>query len=75
MAVIPIRGVASFGVEYYGDLGGVLDLAPAREQLHYLYEVANLLCVKNFELNVGVGEGLTPASNAVVAKIIVGRAF
>jgi len=66
MAVLAIRRVASFGLEYYGDL---------RERQHYLYEVANLLAVQGFELNVGVGEGLTPASNAVVVKAIVGRSF
>jgi hypothetical protein len=73
--VVRVRDVASFGLEYYGDLGPILDPLPLREQQHYLYEVANLLAVRNFELNLGVGEGLTAASNAVVAKAIVGVAF
>jgi hypothetical protein len=66
MAVVPIRSVASFGLEYYGDL-------TARQQ--YLYQVANLIAFRSFELNAGVGEGLTAASNAVVVKVIVGHAF
>lgn len=66
MAVVPIRGVASFGLEYYGDV---------RDQQHYLFEVANLLAVDGFELNAGVGEGLTSASNALTLKVILGRAL
>jgi hypothetical protein len=66
LAVLAIRRVASFGLEYYGDLS---------ERQHYLYEVANLLAIQGLELNVGVGEGLTRASNAVVAKVILGRTF
>jgi hypothetical protein len=73
--VVPVRGVASFGLEYYGDLGPIRAPAPSREQQHYLYEVANLLAVHGLELNVGVGQGLTAASNAVVAKMILGLAF
>jgi hypothetical protein len=75
LAVVPVRGVASFGLEYYGDLGGVTDPAPVRQQQHYLYEVANLIYFKSFELNAGVGEGLTAASNAVVVKVILGHVF
>jgi hypothetical protein len=63
------------GLEYYGDLGGLFDPAPLRAQQHYVYEVANLLAVRGLELNAGVGEGLTAASNALTVKIILGRAF
>jgi hypothetical protein len=32
----------------------------------------NLLAIDRFEWNLGIGEGLTPSSQAVVAKTIVG---
>ena len=31
--------------------------------------------MRNFELNFGVGEGLTPGSNGFVVKMILGYAF
>jgi hypothetical protein len=62
----------SFGLEYYGNLGPLAGLLPWREEEHYLYEVVNLLSVPGLELNAGVGEGLTAASNAFVVKAIVG---
>jgi len=65
-------GLMSVGVEYYADLGPIGDWSPAREQQHYLYEVINVLRWKRVELNIGVGEGLTDASNPFVAKMIVG---
>ena len=71
-ALYEVPGVVSVGLEYYAGLGGLVHLHALREQAHYLYEVANLLRVRSFELNVGVGEGLTAASNAFVAKLILG---
>jgi hypothetical protein len=68
-------GAASFGLESYAGLGPLPGLSPARDQQHYLYEVANLLAVRGLELNVGVGQGLTSASNALVFKMIVGYTF
>jgi hypothetical protein len=41
-------------------------------QQHYLFEVLNLLRWPRIELNVGVGEGLTAASNPFVVKMILG---
>jgi hypothetical protein len=65
-------GLASFGLEYYADLGPIGSSTPAGAQEHYLYEVFNLLKWKRLELNAGVGEGLTEGSNRFVAKAIVG---
>ncbi len=76
MAVYKLRGAVSLGFEYYANLGpfGGGFLTP-REEEHYLFEVFNLLSVKNFELNAGVGEGLTAASNGLAFKVIVGYAW
>jgi hypothetical protein len=67
--------LASVGLEYYADLGDVTGFSRPRDQKHYLFEVANLLRVRRFELNVGVGEGLTATSNPFVAKLILGYQF
>jgi hypothetical protein len=75
MAVRKIANVVSVGVEYYADFGPIADPEPLRSQAHYLYEVVNLLAVPDLELNVGLGEGLTPASNGFVIKTIVGYSF
>jgi len=73
MAVTKIHHEAvSVGVEYYANLGPFSGLLPWREQEQYVYEVFNLLAVKHFELNVGVGEGLTDGSNRLVLKTILG---
>ncbi len=72
MALYKFGERVSIGFEYYGDIGPIADPLPIAKQQHYLYEVTNVLAVKSFELNIGFGEGLTSASNAFVAKVIVG---
>ena len=72
MAKVKIAETVAVGLEYYADLGPIAGILPLSQEEHYLFEAANLLSVKNFELNVGLGEGLTPASNAFVGKMILG---
>lgn len=62
----------SVGVEYYSNLGPFSGFLPLDQQEHYLFEVFNLLSIPHFELNAGVGEGLTDGSNRLVFKAIVG---
>jgi hypothetical protein len=75
MLLFVIPGVASLGLEHYADFGSFGGFASANQQVHYLFEVVNLLAVPGFELNAGVGEGLTSASNALVVKAILGYTF
>ncbi len=75
MAVYKIHGVVSLGLEYYANLGPFSKLLPWRRQEQYVYEVVNLLSVPRLELNAGIGEGLTEASNDVVVKVIIGYAW
>jgi len=65
-------GLLSIGVEYYSNFGPIGSWLPANEQEQYLYEVINVLRWNRVELNAGVGEGFTDASNGLVAKMIVG---
>jgi hypothetical protein len=74
-AVLKLAGRVGLGVEYYGDLGPIAAPDRLADEQHYLFEVLNLLGVRDFELNVGVGEGLTAASNAFVVKMILGRTW
>lgn len=63
----------SVGLEYYGNLGAFsAGFLPVQKQEHYLYDVVNLHTIRRFELNLGFGHGLTEASNAFLAKLIVG---
>jgi hypothetical protein len=64
-AVYKLRPELSLGFEYYGDTTG---------GLHYLFEVANY-DTQHIEVNIGVGEGLTAASNGLVTKMILGYRF
>jgi hypothetical protein len=75
MALRKIAGKVSVGIEYYANLGPFSGFVPWRKEEQYVYEVVNLLSVKRLELNVGVGEGLSAASNDLVFKTIVGFAF
>ncbi len=72
MAKVKLADTVAVGLEYYANLGPFAGFLPIREEEHYLFEAADLLSVKSFELNVGVGEGLTSASNAFVGKVILG---
>ena len=73
--MLKIQEQLGVGFEYYADFGPIASPAAWKEQQHYLYEVVDLLAIESFELNAGIGEGLTPASNGVVIKLIVGYAF
>jgi hypothetical protein len=75
MAKVKIADAIAVGVEYYASFGPVAEPAKWDAELHYVYEAVDLLAIPHFELNVGVGEGLTPASNSFVAKLIVGYAW
>jgi hypothetical protein len=70
-----VMHVVALGFEYYGNIGPIASPAALRDQEHYLYEVVDVVAFRGWELNIGLGEGLTPASEGVVAKIIVGYTF
>jgi len=72
MAKLKIQPSVALGLEYYGSIGPLAEPARLEEQRHYLFEVFDLLGVEHFELNAGVGEGLTSGSNAFVIKAITG---
>jgi hypothetical protein len=61
------------GFEYYAGLGPVNGFSPAQRQEQYLYAAFDLLGSQ--ELNIGVGRGLSDASNDWTLKMITGFSF
>jgi hypothetical protein len=66
-----ISETLSVGVEYYTDLGPLQNFLPFDEQQHNIYAVVDFK-VGRFDVNAGVGYGLTPGSDRLMAKVIIG---
>jgi hypothetical protein len=69
-----VGGDIMLGVEYYTDLGPLGNIPPSNNQQHTLFGVIDFSAF-GFDVNFGVGFGLTDSSSAVVTKLIIGRAF
>jgi hypothetical protein len=62
------------GLEYYADFGKIGDFPRLAEQQHSLFAVTDFK-FGAFDVDLGVGYGLTPTSDRWVAKMIIGYAF
>jgi len=62
-------------VEYYGDMGPISALPGVQHQQHFVVPALNFDFLPALELNLGVGIGLTRASNGTFVKTIVGYTF
>jgi len=62
-------------LEYYGDIGAIAYLPGVQQQQHFLVPAINLDLDPRLEINLGVGFGLTRASNGVFIKSIFGWTF
>jgi len=62
------------GLEYYADFGEIGNFSKLADQQHTLFAVTDFK-LGVFDVNFGVGYGLTPASDRFVVKTIVGYAF
>ncbi|MBI3658727.1 MAG: hypothetical protein HY232_20220 [Acidobacteria bacterium] len=63
------------GLEYYSALGLITRMDPLRRQGHILMPAVDLFFHKRLEINLGIGFGLTSASERVILKSIVGVTF
>ncbi|MBI3637388.1 MAG: hypothetical protein HY216_14440 [Candidatus Rokubacteria bacterium] len=63
------------GLEYYGALGPVRGFDPPRQQEHLLFAVVDLDLGPRWEFNAGIGAGLTPATDGLIFKMILGYRF
>ncbi len=68
-------GPIALGFEYYATVGALTAPLPLREESHYLFEVLDVVSLPRVELSAGVGEGLTPASEGLVIKVVLGYSF
>ena len=62
------------GFEYYADFGQIGSFGKFADQQHTLFAVTDFK-LGVFDVNFGVGYGLTPASDRWVVKTIIGYAF
>lgn len=63
------------GVESYGGVGPVSAFDPLRRQQHLVLAVVDLDLGSKWEFNAGVGFGLTPATDGLTFKMILGYRF
>jgi hypothetical protein len=61
----------SIGLEYYTDLGPIGHLLPLGQQQHNIYGVVDFK-VGQFDVNFGIGYGLTGSSDRLMTKLIIG---
>jgi hypothetical protein len=65
----------SAGFEYYAETGPVKHFDPWSQQHHILFPAVDLNVSPDWELNFGVGRGLTDSSEHWILKAIVGYRF
>lgn len=70
-----IQNKWGIGFEYYSALGGSNGFLPGSMQEHLVGPMIDYLANPDWELNTGFLFGLTPNSNQVVFKVLVGRRF
>jgi hypothetical protein len=65
----------ALGLEYYGAAGPVGGLDSVSQQQHQLFPVLDLDLGPRWEFNFGVGAGLTPSTDRLIVKLILGYRF
>jgi hypothetical protein len=66
---------AAIGLEYYGALGPVTHFDRTHDQQHQLFPVIDLDLGPKWEFNAGIGFGLTPSTDRLIFKMILGYRF
>ncbi|HEX4600703.1 MAG TPA: hypothetical protein VH116_04860 [Gemmatimonadales bacterium] len=70
-----VTPAVTLGVEYYASLGPVTGFDRLNAQQHQLFPALDLNLSPSFEFNLGVGLGLTPATDRLIIKMITGYRF
>jgi len=65
----------SGGFEYYGSLGPVTGFDPVAQQEHQIFPTIDLNVSPKWEINFGVGVGVTRSTDHLIAKMILGYRF
>jgi hypothetical protein len=67
--------VIAGGLEYYGALGPIGNFDPIGEQQQQIFPSVDLNVSPDWEINFGVGWGLTGSTDHLIIKGIIGRRF
>ena len=67
--------VITGGLEYYGSLGPVGSFDPLAEQQQQFFPSVDLNVSPEWEINFGVGWGVTRSTDHLIIKTIIGRRF
>jgi hypothetical protein len=62
-------------IEYYGALGQITGFDPLHEQQQQIFPAINLNLSPKWEINFGVGVGMTAGTDHLIAKTIIGYRF
>jgi hypothetical protein len=63
------------GVEYYGSVGPATEFSPIGQQQHQIFPAIDLSLSPNWEVNFGLGVGVTHSTDHLIAKMILGYRF
>ena len=63
------------GLEYYGSTGPITGFLPISQQQHQIFPAIDLNVSPKWEINFGLGVGLTAATDHLIAKMILGYRF
>jgi hypothetical protein len=63
------------GLEYYGSVGPVTGFDAVAQQQHQIFPSIDLNIAPQWEINFGLGVGLTGATDHLIAKMILGYRF
>jgi hypothetical protein len=67
--------VVNAGFEYYGSVGPITGFDPVRQEQQQLFAATDLNLSEKWELNFGVGVGMTAGTDHLIVKMILGRRF
>lgn len=65
----------SVGLEYYGALGSITGFSPTPLQQHDVFPAIDYDFGPDWEFNLGLGVGLTPSTEHLILKMIIGHRF
>lgn len=63
------------GLEYYGSVGPITGFDPVSQQQHQIFPSIDLNIAPQWEINFGLGVGLTGSTDHLIAKMILGYRF
>jgi hypothetical protein len=63
------------GLEYYGSVGPVTGFDPVAQEMHQFFPAIDLNVSPRWEINLGLGVGVTRSTDHLIAKMILGYRF